>query len=343
MDISIIIPAYKPGEQLISLIKLLHDLRPSLQITVIDDGSGPDFSSIFSAIEHEPKTTVLRHEINQGKGAALKTAFRFILATKSENSGIVTADADGQHLPEDILKVCDALQIHSSSLILGCRVFKDDVPLRSKFGNILTRKISRIILAKDISDTQTGLRGLPYSMLSTLLGLSTTGYDFEMDMLRHMAPRSEIVEVPITTVYLDNNKHSHFNPFLDSLAIYFVLLRHASNSLLTALIDYIVFSLIFLLSGSIITSLTIARVLAGLFNFFIGKRYVFMSKSNILQEFIKYTLTVIGLGIIAYVGITWLKELGVSVLLAKVITEFAIFVVSFYIQRTYIFSIRRPR
>ncbi len=79
-------------------------------------------------------------------------------------AGVVTADADGQHAPEDIERVADVLAAQPEALVLGARSFGDDVPLRSRFGNILTRGIMHALLGRKLTDTQTGLRGIPVAL-----------------------------------------------------------------------------------------------------------------------------------------------------------------------------------
>ena len=86
-----------------------------------------------------PNVQLLRHAVNLGKGAALKTAFNHVLCTYPELAGVVTADADGQHHPDDIERVAETLLARPDALVLGARTFGEDVPLRSRFGNIATR------------------------------------------------------------------------------------------------------------------------------------------------------------------------------------------------------------
>lgn len=97
-----LIPAYQPDKE---LIKIISDLTEQNFIVItIDDGSGQAYESLFSSAS--AKAVVLRHEINQGKGEALKTGMRYIMEQIKEPYLIVTADADGQHQIQDILNVC---------------------------------------------------------------------------------------------------------------------------------------------------------------------------------------------------------------------------------------------
>ncbi len=109
--------------------------------------------------------------------------------------------------------------------MLGSRCFSGEVPLRNRFGNGLTRHIFAFITGTKIADTQTGLRAFPTEVLPELLALSGERYEYEMTVLAHVCRRRKPLEVPIETVYLDGNRSSHFDPLLDSIRIYFVLVR----------------------------------------------------------------------------------------------------------------------
>ena len=224
----IVIPVYQPTAGLNSVVADL--VSRDYRIVVVDDGSTTESSAaVFSQLVDNPNVTLLRHAVNLGKGAALRTGINHALTTRPEAAGMVTADADGQHLAADILKVAAELQRTPNELILGVRTFTREVPLRSRFGNLLTRTLVRTLVGRKMSDTQTGLRGIPRVLALDLLRLSASGYEFELDMLvlgKHLSV--PVKEVPISTVYLDGNASSHFNPVRDSMKIYFVLFRFAS-------------------------------------------------------------------------------------------------------------------
>ena len=182
-------------------------------VVIVDDGSGPAYRDVFTRVAELPGVRVLRHAVNLGKGAALKTAMNHVLCALSAAIGIVTADADGQHHSEDVLRVAEALASNPEALLLGCRGFDRDVPLRSRFGNVLTRGVMHALLGRNLTDTQTGLRGIPAAFLPTLLRLETGGYEFELEMLIAAHQFSlPLVEVPIRTIYEPGNRPSHFNP-----------------------------------------------------------------------------------------------------------------------------------
>ncbi len=217
----IVMPAYCPGDELPGLIEMLlgYDMD-RFRIIMIDDGSGLHFRPIFDELSRNLRITVLTHDENQGKGAALKTGFRYLMSRKITGT-VVTADIDGQHNPYDISRVAQASSSHPDSLILGCRSMSGmKIPLRSRFGNFWSAKIFKIMTSIDISDVQTGLRGIPLSYLPILISLPQEKFDFEIAMLIDNAvhKRYPVIEVSIESVYAPNQV-SHFQPFRDSMQI----------------------------------------------------------------------------------------------------------------------------
>jgi len=215
-----LIPAYEPEVSIVDSAAAL--LRSGLfgGLLVVDDGSGTASAPLFDGLTLMG-AVVLHHVVNQGKGAALRTGFAHVLNEYPYAQAVVTLDADGQHLPEDVLAVTRESMAFPDSLILGCRSFGPGVPLRSRLGNAVTRHVSRLLAGLDVSDTQTGLRAIPHPFLPLLTRLEANGYEFEMDMLM-LARRQGIKlrEVPISTVYLEGNRSSHFRPLRDSALIY---------------------------------------------------------------------------------------------------------------------------
>lgn len=219
MNCALVIPAYNPNERLVALLKAA---KPHFsRIILVDDGSTEGRAFINAA--HSLGVEVLTHAANRGKGAALKTAF----AALRSDEDAVTADADGQHKPDDILKVSAALCSFREGLVLGVRQPGKPIPLLSRLGNGWSRLLFRLLLGYPVSDTQTGLRGIPAAFIPKLLELPGERYDYEQLMLletRYM--RDHILEIPIKTVYFDGNAGSHFRPIRDTLRNHLALLRH---------------------------------------------------------------------------------------------------------------------
>ena len=341
----VLIPAYKPSPVLPDLVRQVLAEGTVLAVMVVNDGSGAAFAPLFAEIAEIPGACVLHHAVNLGKGAALKTGLNYFACNFPESVAAVTADADGQHTVPDILAVARAASENPLALVLGARQFDGAVPLRSKFGNKLTRYIMRAVTGQRITDTQTGLRGIPMDFVAAMLRSSSSGYDFELDMLvKCKYADRDIAEVPIATVYIDENKSSHFNPLLDSMRIYFVLVRFAATSLITAVIDNLVFIWMTSLSSKLAVSLVAARLVAGMFNYFANKRGVFHSEAlNWTVALPKFWLSVLAAGTLSYLLISNLVAHGMSVIAAKILAETIMFPFSFVIQRDFVFYQRSSR
>jgi glycosyltransferase involved in cell wall biosynthesis len=287
-----LIPAYKPSASLIEIVRDLNTSGVFHAIVCVDDGSGAGYWHVFDNLG-SLGVTVLRHATNLGKGNALKTGINHVAVQYPEAAGVVTLDADGQHLAKDCISVAKAFGLNGRHLVLGVRTFAaTSVPFRSKFGNAVTRLVTRFFSGVDVADTQTGLRGIPSFLFPSLLKLKSGGYDFELDMLMTACEQGvPLLQVPIETVYLDNNTSSSFNPFWDSVKIYMVFLRFNLSALITFAIDYLVFGLIFALSSSVGLSIALARLCAGAFNYKVNKEIVFRSTRRHVEALLLYGLT----------------------------------------------------
>lgn len=328
------------------MVQLVEDLlrAPRQRIVIVDDGSGPEYADVFQRVAADPRVCLLRHATNLGKGQALKTGFNHVLLD-AWSPGVVTADADGQHLADDIRRVAEALLAAPDELVLGGRRLDANVPWRSAFGNSLTRYVFRGFVGRPLHDTQSGLRGIPRSLLADLLHLRASGYEFELEMLVLAANRGiRLNEVTIATVYEEGNRSSHFNPLRDSLKIYFVFLRFLALSLATAGLDFLVFWLAYSVTSNILLSTALARVVAGAFNFTLARTVVFRSRGAARSEVIRYVALVLWLMALSYGLLTGLViVLGLSVYLAKMIAECTLFVASFALQRLLVFGQSRRR
>src|SRR6267142_2179512 len=240
----LLIPSYQPTVLCCELLEELRRADPT-PIVVVDDGSGLAYQELFQRASRIADTVVLTNAINLGKGAALKHGMNHILVNHPDCVGVVTADADGQHAVTDILKVANALQAGPAEVTFGCRDFKRDVPFRSKIGNVVSRYVYRFVVGLNLSDTQTGLRGIPRRLMELSLGIRSNRYEFETEqIITAKAANFKFREVPIQTVYIDDNRGSHFNPILDSFRIYFVLARYGVSGAAAVATDLVGFSLL---------------------------------------------------------------------------------------------------
>jgi len=337
-----LIPAYNPLKSLPAYVVELQQKRVFSKVVIVDDGSRAEDAAIFSKVEKISNVILLKHAVNQGKGAALKTGLNYISCELPEVSGVVTIDADGQHSIDDACAVAVALIKSPNHLVIGGRKFSKNTPLRSALGNFLTRHCFHLVTGLKLFDTQSGLRGIPVSMIPDLLTLEAGGYEFELDMLMHTAQWGfSILEVPIQTIYLEHNQHSSFRPLWDSLRIYFTLFRFSIIAALSACVDYGLFILVYyFIHPSVCLALVAGRIVSTTFNYLNVRRYAFRAKKlSHWKTLPQYLALACFSGVMAWLLITGLMiKLHWHVIAAKVVAEIIMFLVNFLVQRDFIFK-----
>ena len=328
---AILIPAYKPDDKLVALTDqlLTHD---DLKLVVVDDGSGEAFRPVFEALDK--RVTLISYPDNKGKGGALKTGIRYIMDHMPECERLVTADADGQHRYADIRRVLDKSEEMPGALVLGSRAFDGDVPLRSRFGNAMTRQVFAIASGVKVRDTQTGLRGFDRDGMRLFVDVPGDRYEYEINMLL-TAARAEmpIYEVTIETVYLNDNESSHFNPLKDSLRIYACILKFACSSLICFGIDYVLFQLLRTFIPLTWVSNLLARIVSASVNFTLNKKLVFKGNEKTLPAVLKYAALAVFIYLIDTAILALLYEkLGWSRYVVKIISGLLGYLISFSVQ-----------
>ena len=340
----LVIPAYEPDQKLLNLLQEVKQI-PSLTTIVVDDGSDAAYQPIFERALSS--SIVLSHPHNLGKGRALKTAFTYLLEHKQTlgEGVVITADSDGQHTVSDILKVCHACETSNNALITGERAFTGKVPLRSRFGNTITKYVFTLSTGLSLTDTQCGLRAFPTSLLPFFCQIKGDRYEYEMNVLLEGAKTIPIKGVPIETVYLDGNQSSHFHPIKDAVKIYKEILKFTMSSLLSFSVDYIGY-MIFLLLFSfapmelrLVLSNVLSRLCSATFNFTINKKFVFHDTQSSIKTGGKYALLASFLLLFNTLLLLCVTQLGIhNVYLAKIIVELLLFILSWIIQRHCIFQ-----
>lgn len=348
LKIPVIIPAYEPDDKLLGLLAELRKAQIE-NLVIIDDGSGSNCASIFEKAEREFGCKVLVHAVNLGKGRALKTAFNYCIRAYGELPGCVTADSDGQHSAECILRCMKALWEQPEALVLGCRNFdEENVPFRSKFGNKCTCQMFRYLAGVRVSDTQTGLRAIPMSFMKTLMNVKGERFEYETNMLIE-AKRCgvSIKEVPIQTIYIEENKTSHFHVIKDSARIYLIFAKFLFSSLSSSVLDLALFSLFcFLLKGKswgVVTYITaatvVARVVSAIYNYLLNYKVVFKSKGTVGQTMGKYLLLAAVQMCCSAVLVNLLYPLiGGYEVVVKMPVDIFLFFISFVIQREIVYK-----
>ena len=343
-NIAVLIPCYEAD----GLLKKTVDgvIRQGFEhVVVVDDGSSYATQKYFD--ELDGAAAVIHHHTNLGKGMALKTGIEYCM--NEGYAGVVTIDADGQHAPEDVRACADALRIWKpDSLIVGCRDFDArNVPFKSRWGN----KITRMIFATcgiHISDTQTGLRAFSAKLFKLMLGVPGSRYEYETNVLLECHKNNiAIDEVKIQTIYLDENRASHFHPVRDGVMIYSTLLKYAAGSMMAAAVDismFWVFGLALAACGfpeahKIVTASFLARAVSSLVNYKINQKLVFHSavKAAIFRY---YALCVVQIVISALTVSLISTTLGLAAggqTGIKALVDFMLFFISYKVQKKYVF------
>jgi len=338
----VLIPSYQPDERLIRLLDDLRDCAPDLHLVVVDDGSGPAYREVFAAVPG-PGRTLLTHPVNRGKGRALKTGFAYI-AAHWPGAEVVCADSDGQHAVPDILRVAERVRSHDDdrpTIVLGGRAFTGRVPARSTLGNRISARCFQLATGVRLRDTQTGLRGYPGALLGWLGEIPGDRFEYELSvLLRAAAEGVPIDEVEIATIYLEQNASSHFRPVRDSVRVLAPLLRFSLASLLSFVVDTAALLALNLLTGNLLAAVLGARAISAGTNFVLNRQLTFASARPrpVRQAALRYGVLALTLLVANYLLLRALTGLGLGLLPAKVGTELLLYLVSYQVQRRFVFG-----
>lgn len=347
MNYTILIPAYNPDDKFTAFVDVLKEAGES--VLVVDDGSKEECQPLFAYAE-EQGLKVVHHDGNKGKGQALRTGFKAIQDDEvlGKCDYVITADCDGQHTLESIHKVAAAAEENPGAMIIGGR-FQDeeDVPLRSRIGNGLTRLVFKLATGLSIHDTQTGLRAVPASLLDQMAVLKGDRYEYEMNMLLYLKEWSvPYKEIPIATIYYDNNAGSHYNTFRDSWLIFKQIFKFISSSVISFVVDYV----LYLIFAAVITkcfpgvkdicvpiAYATARVISGIVNYLLNSRFVFKAKGK--RTFVGYFILWFIILCLGAGGSYLIRDLlGLSKFLCKLLVDIPLFLLSYFVQREIIFK-----
>ncbi len=359
--IVVIIPCYEPSaKRFIPYVRELAENDIS-NIIIINDGSGEKYDHVFEEISMIDKVTLISYKENKGKGYALKTAFKHCLDTYGDDVAFVTADCDGQHRIDDVLRVARTALDDKEALVLGVRDFSlPHVPKRSRRGNRITLAVMRALFGIKLTDSQTGLRAFCRPLLSELISVSGDRFEYETNHLIVLYRRNtRFIEVPIETVYEEKESDvetvSHFKSVRDSVRVMGVLFKNLGwyffSSVISALLDVGIFALLFsfilniesLTVKTLIATVT-ARILSSIVNFTCNYKLVFDGKSK-RSIFRYYTLWFFQLCLSFGFARLWaaITEIELLVSLLKCISDILLAIFSYQIQANWVFSNRTSR
>lgn len=359
-DAVVLIPSLHPDHLLTEYVDQLvaHGFH---RILIVDDGSGPEYAALFEDLKTREGCTVIGYPVNGGKGHALKYGMQYVQQHFPKAPGVVTADSDGQHTAPDVLRVATAMLAHPDKLIVGSRDFKvDNVPGKSRAGNRLTSFFFALLYGKWLPDTQTGLRGIATGLIPLMLEVPGDRFEYEMNMLITCSGRHIPFHiVTIQTIYIEENRRTHFRPFHDSLRIYRQLFgnffRYASASGLSTVLDILLFTvldkwllplmglcpdqmLLWNVSLQVVLATGIARICSAMFNFKANKSFVFQIDKckGALPRYLLLAAVVMALsaGLVSTIN-AWF---GWDKTAVKVVVDTGLFFLNYRIQRAWVFS-----
>ncbi len=363
-ELCVLIPSLEPDERLVAYVDelLAADFG---RIVIVNDGSSEKYDAIFSCLAQKDRCTVLRHEVNRGKGAGLKTGIEYI-KNHTAFDGVITADADGQHIVSDTLKVAAEMQADKKELLLGSRDFSGNnknIPSRSRFGNRTTSAVFAALYGHWLPDTQTGLRAITRAGYDDLLSVAGERFEYEMNMLIYCAMNKIPFKIiPIETIYLEENKSSHFNPLRDSIRIYKLLLgsflRFSAASIISFLLDYFVLSILMFwvfkdsqtayatilgmeFSFRALVATPIARLISSPVNFLLNKNFAFQVKES-RGAAKRYAILAVCVLVITTFLFAWLNHFipsghNLLTILLKMVIDVVMYLLNFRIQRNWVF------
>jgi glycosyltransferase involved in cell wall biosynthesis len=336
MTSALLIPVYNPSELFLETLKDIqaNAATRGLPLIVVNDGS--TINKEFFQHELMKNAVLLNHAGNLGKGAALKTAFQH-LNLNTDIQQVITLDGDFQHRAGDVAGLLAYPGVEK--LVIGARQFSASVPFRSYIGNQLTRLVLFLVSGRMLQDTQSGLRRYHRSIFDTVCRIESNRFEFEMDVIMTcLKSRVAVASVSIGTSYIEGNKSSHFNPFFDSMRIYFVLFRYGLSSLAATILDILLFSSMIYSGVNMLHSHFISRTLGGAFNFVTNHKMVFRSKTDIVVTLVKYLTLLYVSGLCSYFIMNLLhNEYGMNFFAAKAVAEVLMFSCNFLIQLIFIF------
>ena len=208
-DVLVVIPGFQEGPRITAVVEAAHRYLP---VVVVDDGSTDD-----TAAQAEGAGATVVHQVpNQGKGAALREAFRYALAHGAAR--VITLDADGQHDPDEIPAFLAAFETTGAELVVGQRNFREMPPVR-RLSNTVGGLLVSAAVGRPIPDNQSGYRLIGRRLMTDLLESTEDGFAFEVEMIaRCIALDLPIAWVPIRTIYAGEPSHirplAHLGSFL---------------------------------------------------------------------------------------------------------------------------------
>ena len=350
--IPILIPAYRPDNSLLRLLRELDSMKLR-KVVVVDDGSGAEFARIFDHISNEYGCKVVHHSVNLGKGRAIKTGFNYIMCHYPEALGCVTTDCNGSFLPEDIKKIVDTLIGNPSELIMGSRVLKGSADYVGKAvtGYKVLQLSFKYLVGFEIHDPQCVLRGIPISYMKKLMNVWGEGYEFDTKMITSCKKfQVGVREVGLSTKYEKRRNVYKYRTIKDNIPIYLTFASYIFTSIIATVVDLVLFQVLKGLFNNISVlddtamyipiATGLARTVSAFVNYKLNLRLVFRNKKNSIKTLRKWIMLVIVQAAISAAAVTIIHTLlpWTEEVLIKVPVDFILFFLSYYVAKEKVYG-----
>jgi glycosyltransferase involved in cell wall biosynthesis len=213
------IPAFNEEQTIAKVVA--RTLKHVDKVLVVDDGSSDDTALIAERLGAD----VIPHGKNLGKGAALRTCFKW--AKRTGAKVLVTLDADGQHNPDEIPRLVDPVLKGEADVVIGSRRHSKDMPALRRFGAKLLDRATGVKVGGTIVDAQSGYRAYSRTALERVTAAEQgMGVDSEI-IVKARDAGLRIVEVPVTAKY-KGLETSTYNPVYHGFDVFFSILKFMS-------------------------------------------------------------------------------------------------------------------
>lgn len=322
-----LVPTYEPDDK---LPKIVNKLKENNFITiVINDGSDISYDNYFN----ECDTKIISYPSNRGKGFALKKGIEYV-KNNFENYIIVTVDSDGQHRIEDVLNICEYAKNNRDTLVIGKRLRKENMPIRSRIGNIFTKYIFNLATKENIYDTQSGLRAFSEQLVDYMLEIKGDRFEYEMNVLLNLNKKNiKYKEIEIQTIYIDDNEKSHFRTFRDSSRVYGQILEYKARSVIPFLSDLLIFATLIITVNRLLITNVISKLLSTIIYYILNRKTIFKEKME-TKTIIIHVLTII-LNIVLSTSMIYIISKIINKYTSKVIVEILLVILIHEIKKRF--------
>lgn len=280
-----------------------------------------------------------------GEGAAMKRAYKYVMENLPDCDMVIRVSADDEYTANDILRVQRLLRKNRSALVIGLRSRNHSLGWAGKLRRSIVNQVFAVASGRNLRDVETGLRGFYREYIPSLLKVDGERYEYEVNALLYATRTGmKICEAVLDTEYSIGN-NSYYQHIMEWIKVYGCVVKFAVSSLLTFLIDFfMLLGLNKLLAGinqvaALVISVGTSRTAGCLANFFINHFIVFDSNEPVSRTMLKFVCLQIVIMALSYLMIHFFNiTLGMSIAISKIISDTALFAVSFVIQGKFIYS-----